>query len=133
VLGRLIFLVQNGLGDEIHLLDGSCVYNHAGLISGWSIAKFSEGLHLAVGFSTPSSPVEVHTAVLKHSSSSAELTQVTTHSRKVASKNLGSAQVIKTRTSDDKAPLEFVYYTPGSISEATKPLPTVVLVHGDPY
>lgn len=131
--GKAYILVQNGLDDEIHILDGSCVYKRTGFISDWSIAETARGTHLAITVSTPSNPLEVHTTVLEDSNSSAELTQVSSHNSKIASMNLGSAQVIKTRTSDDKAPLEFVYFTPQAQMETTKPLPTVVQVHGGPY
>lgn len=131
--GKIYVQVQHGLADEVHILDGPCVYNYPGVISTWDVAETEKRWQLALGVSTPSSPIEIHALTLTKSTCSPERLQITSHSSKIASQNIGTAKMIHIKTADGKAPLDFVYYTPGPESQTTTPLPTVVLVHGGPY
>lgn len=53
--GVVHVLVQNGLADEIRILDGSLVYSHSGDIAAWDIAAIADQRsYVTLGVSTPS-------------------------------------------------------------------------------
>lgn len=119
--------IASGLQTEIRSLDGKVFVSEMTSFEGWHAVSPSPGeIIIAVAKSATSSPTEVFT----WDNGSAKLQQISKHGEglKVAQ---STATALSVKSSDGEVTLDGLFLAPKN--EASKPYPTVVLIHGGPY
>ncbi|KAK5711867.1 hypothetical protein LTR15_012211 [Elasticomyces elasticus] len=134
--GDIMVYIQDGMNDQIRILDGHTLYSKKKKIEAWSAAftKDSDEVVLAVAEGDTNHPTEVFTTT----ASGGALVQLSSHGSPLQGKEFGTCKFLNCQSKDGKVTLECPWLTPASASTKSdgtpeKPLPTVVLIHGGPY
>ena len=133
----VIVHVLHGPEDSLRMLKGRTLFAKPNHIGTWAAAypKDSDELVLAIAQGDINTPTEVYTTT----ASGGSMVQLSNHGHAFAGKTLGTVTHLKHRTLDDKEELDAMYLTPTQSptskdgDKPTKPLPTVVAIHGGPY
>ena len=134
--GDVIVRVAHGLNDEIRMLEGRTLFSSRKSVSAYdaTFSKDSDEILIAVAVSDVNHPTEVFTTT----ASGGALIQLTDLGKKFADEKFGVCSIVSNQSFDKKVTLNCPFYTPASAptkddGTPSKPLPTVVLVHGGPY
>ena len=122
--GRSVVVqVQQGLRDQIHLLNGDLIYNGLHELTAGDILIKDEDPILVIARSFTNSPTEVYSTV------GGIVCQLSQHGQGIVALKLGYGRPFPC-TAADGTQIDGVFTTP---TEERKPWPTIVLIHGGPY
>lgn len=140
--------VEAELSDCIEVLYGKPIYTARHEISTWDafVSETGNKCVIALGRSTVSMPTEIYTLEMpsdkrfghgRRGAALEDLVQLSSHGKAIADLQLGSSQNLRCASSDGSATIHGLYFSPSSVltdnPAHTKPLPTIVYIHGGPY
>lgn len=124
-IGGASVRVQEGLRDQIHLLDsGEKIYDYVGDIGSWDVHNTHETMVVVIR-SSVCKPAEVYSHM--HGKSCC----LSTHGEAIANLPIASAEPFYC-TADDGTKLDAILALP-AVPATKKPYPTAVFIHGGPY
>ncbi|KAK3673672.1 hypothetical protein LTR78_006577 [Recurvomyces mirabilis] len=135
---EVLVYVQNGMADEIRLLNGDkTLFSKKRKILAWdaTFTTDSDEVVLALAQGDSNNPTEVYTTT----ASGGSMVQLSHLGQTVkqAGRNFGTTTFLTCQSLDGKVQLECPLVLPFSAApnntKPAKPLPTVVLIHGGPY
>lgn len=129
--------VLHGPEDSLRMLNGRTLFAKPNELQAWAAAypKDSDEVVLAVAQGDVNHPTEIYTTT----ASGGSMVQLSDHGHAFAGKSLGTVTHLKCHTLDDKEVIDSLYLTPTQSpalkdgDRPSKPLPTVVAIHGGPY
>ncbi|KAF2721340.1 alpha/beta-hydrolase [Polychaeton citri CBS 116435] len=133
--GDLTVYVQEGMEDQLRILNGRTVFSRKQIIQSAALGftHDSDEMVIAVVLSDINNPCEVYTTT----SSGGALVQLSDFGHVFAGKTLGTVNFISCQTLDEQEDIQGIYITPtgkeGADGFPQTPLSTVVLIHGGPY
>jgi len=134
--GDVIVKVEDGMHDQLRILNGHTLFSKKKLIEAWDAAftHNSDEIVLAIAQGDTNHPTEVFTTT----ASGGAMVQLSSHGKAFADRNFGTCTYLSCPSTDGKVTLECPFYTPASAptepnGKPSTPLPTVVLIHGGPY
>ncbi|EMC96955.1 hypothetical protein BAUCODRAFT_121487 [Baudoinia panamericana UAMH 10762] len=127
--GDVIALVEEGMEDQLRVLDGHTLFARKREIEAWDAAfpSDSDEVVLALAQSAVNQPTEVYSTT----ASGGAMVQLSSHGQRLSHQQFGTCTFISCPSLDGKVTLECPLLLPSSISQ--QHLPTVVLPHGGPY
>jgi dipeptidyl aminopeptidase/acylaminoacyl peptidase len=119
------------------MLDGSTIFSRPKAIKAWdaSFSTDSDEVIVAVAQGDVNTPSEVYTTT----ASGGALVKLSNHGHALEGKQFGVQEFLKCASTDGEIELNAVWTTPTTHAEdddtakPSKPLPTVLFVHGGPY
>ncbi|KAK5111241.1 hypothetical protein LTR62_005269 [Meristemomyces frigidus] len=136
---EILVYVQNGMADEVRLLNGDrTLYSRKQKLQAWDacFTTDSDEVILAVATSNVNNPTEVFTTT----ASGGSMVKLSTHGKQLLTndRKFGTSRFITCKSLDGTVDLECPFLLPSSTKSTEEekpntPLPTVVLIHGGPY
>ena len=133
---EVIAKVDHRLESRISLLSGKVLYSQKEALEAFDAAFTGNGdeIVLAVATSNVNHPVEVFTTT----TSSGAVVRLSNHGQAFISRKFGTCSFLSCPSTDNQVELDALYLMPASDPTTTecaipsKPLPTVVMIHGGP-
>ncbi|KAH8887243.1 putative acylamino-acid-releasing enzyme [Thozetella sp. PMI_491] len=131
---EVVVYSEAGMEDHLRFLSGELILGGRKKISDFDAVKSAResDMALVVAQSDMNTPTEVYSV-----SPSGEFTQLSDHGNKVSGQKFGACIFLECQSLDGKEKLQGLFVTPaqyaGPDGHPTRPLPTLVLMHGGPY
>ena len=134
--GEVVAFVQDGMKDELRILDGRTIFSKKRKIEAWHAAftQDSDEIVLAIAQSDTNHPAEVYSTT----ASGGAMVRLSQHGQAFADLELGTCTFLTCPTKDGKYELECPFIVPSGAptnpdGTPQAPLPAITLIHGGPY
>lgn len=128
--------VEHGMEEEIQMFEGPTIFSKPKAIEAWDAAftTDSDELIVAVAPGDINDPPEVFSVT----ASGGAMVKLSSHTDVLQGRRFGKREFLSCTSADGSVELDAVWVTPASAEQdstgkPTKPLPTVVFIHGGPH